>query len=199
MYGIVSLSDNIGEAIYAATSPLYKQWTPAVRKDADAAGIPNTVGDRYRYFIDRAVENVKTNPGFYLRNVGAALWEYANTFGPRSRATNRYTNWFSSADQGQRVFLLYLLAFTFLVWLLRRDRPFARSNLLFLLISIGLVVLYQSLPPWATFVPLLSGIVFSWSGRPQDAKPDSGRDPGGCCSRQRDFCKSGFVSRDSDD
>ena len=162
VYGIASLSDNIGEAIYAATSPIYKQWTPAVRKDADAAGIPNTVGDRYRYFIDRAVQNVKTNPGFYLRNVGAALWEYANTFGPRSRATNRYANWFSSAGQGQRVLLLYLLAFTFLVWLLRRNRPFAPSNLLFLLISIGLVVLYQSLPPWATFVPVLSGIVFAW-------------------------------------
>ena len=163
LYGIVSLSDNIGEAIYAATSPLYKQWTPAVPKDAEAAGIPNTVGDRYRYFIDRAVENVKTNPGFYVRNVGAAVWEYANTFGPRSRATSRYANRFSSADQGQRVFLFYLLAFTFLVWLLQRDRPFARSNLLFLLISIGLVVLYQILPPWATFVPLLSGVVFSWA------------------------------------
>ena len=182
VFGIASLSDNIGEAIYAATSPIYKQWTPAVRKDADAAGIPNTVGDRYRYFIDRAVQNVKTNPGFYLRNVGAALWEYVNTFGPRSRAANRYANWFSSAGQGQRVFLLYLLAFTFLVWLLRRDRPFARSNLLFLLISIGLVVLYQSLPPWATFVPVLSGIVFAWRRRPQDAKPDSVRDPGGDCS-----------------
>ena len=163
LYGIVSLSDNIGEAIYAATSPLYKQWTPAVPKDAEAAGIPNTVGDRYRYFIDRAVKNVKTNPGFYVRNVGAAVWEYANTFGPRSRATSRYTNRFSSADQGQRVFLFYLLAFTFLVWLLQRDKPFARSNLLFLLISIGLVVLYQILPPWATFVPLLSGVVFSWA------------------------------------
>jgi hypothetical protein len=162
LYGIVSLSDNIGEAIYGATSPLYKRWTPAVRKDADAAGVPNTVGDRYRYFVDRAVENVKTNPPFYLRNVGAALWEYANTFGPRSRATNRYADWLSSAAQGQRVLLFYLLAFTFFVWLLRRDRPFAPSNLLFLLISIGLVVLYRILPPWATFVPVLSGVVFTW-------------------------------------
>jgi 4-amino-4-deoxy-L-arabinose transferase-like glycosyltransferase len=57
VYGIASLSDNIGEAIYAATSPVYNQWTPAVRKDAEAAGIPNTVGDRYRFFIDRAVQN----------------------------------------------------------------------------------------------------------------------------------------------
>ena len=163
VYGIASLSDNIGEAIYAATSPIYKQWTPAVRKDADAAGIPNTVGDRYRYFIDRAVENVKTNPGFYIRNVGAALWEYANTFGPRSRATNRYLELiFTVPLRARRFFWLYMLVFTFLVWLLRRNRPFAPSNLLFLLISIGLIVLYQSLPPWATFVPVLSGIVFTW-------------------------------------
>ena len=149
------------------STPLHRLFTSSglqpYAKDAEAAGIPNTVGDRYRYFIDRAVENVKTNPGFYVRNVGAAVWEYANTFGPRSRATSRYANRFSSADQGQRVFLFYLLAFTFLVWLLQRDRPFARSNLLFLLISIGLVVLYQILPPWATFVPLLSGVVFSWA------------------------------------
>ncbi len=162
LYGIVSISDNIGEAIYAATSPVYKQWTPAVRKDADAAGIPNTVGDRYRYFIDRALENVKANPGFYFRNVGAALWEYANTFGPRSRATGRYVNSYSSAHLGQKVFLYYVAIFTFFVWLLRTDRPFAQSNLLFLLISIGVVVLYTNLPPWATFVPILTGIIFAW-------------------------------------
>ena len=53
VYGIASISDNIGEAIYAATSPAYKQWTPVVRSDADAAGIPKTIGDRYRYFIDQ--------------------------------------------------------------------------------------------------------------------------------------------------
>jgi len=162
LYGIASLSDNIGEAIYAATSPVYKRWTPAVRKDADAAGIPNTIGDRYRYFTDRAVENVKTNPRFYLRNVGAAFWEYANTFGPRSRAVNWYQDWFSSAGQGQRVLLFYLPALTLLMWLLRRDSPFAPSNLLFLLISIGLVVLYRVLPSWATFVPVVSGFVFTW-------------------------------------
>jgi len=162
LYGIASLSDNIGEAIYSATSPVYRQWTPLVRKDADAAGIPNTIGDRYRYFIDRAVENVKTNPGFYLRNVGAALWEYANTFGPRSRTAGRYVEGFSRAAEGQRVLLGFVVVFTALVWLLRRDSLFAPSNLLFLLISIGLVVLYQSLPSWATFVPVLSGIVFAW-------------------------------------
>lgn len=161
-YGIASLSDNVGEAIYAATSPHYGRWTPAVRKDPDAAGTPNTIRDRYRYFIEHAIENVKATPGFYLRNVGAALWEYANTFGPRSRATSRYVNSYSSADLGQKVFLYYLVAFTFLVWLLRRDRLLAPSNLIFLLISIGLVIVFRVLPPWATFVPILTGIIFAW-------------------------------------
>lgn len=162
MYGIASLSDNVGEAIYAAASPHYGRWTPIVRKDADAAGIPNTIGDRYRFFIDRALDNVKTNPGFYLHNVGMAFWEYVNTFGPRSRAAGRYADSYSSVTQGQKVFRYYLLILTLLIWLLRRDRPFAPSNLIFLLISIGLVVLYGTLPPWGAFVPILTGIVFTW-------------------------------------
>jgi len=162
LYGIASISDNIGEAIYAATSPVYKQWTPLVRKDADAEGIPTTIGDRYRYFTHRAVENLKADPIFYLRNVGAALWEYANTFGARSRTMNRYANWFSSAAQGQNLLLVYLLVFTTVVWLLREDGLFAPSNLVFLLSSIVLVVFYQLLATWLTFVPVLVGIVVSW-------------------------------------
>jgi hypothetical protein len=197
VYGIASLSDNIGEAIYAATSPVYKQWTPDVRKDADAEGIPNTVGDRYRYFIDRAVENVKTNPGFYIRNVGMALWEYANTFGPRSRASTRYLERFSLVAEGQKVFLAVMLVFTLLVWLLRRNRPFAPSNLLFA--DFNRVGCALSEP--AALGDVCASVVrncFHLETRPQDTKPDSFR-PGGCCFRQRDFCKSGFVSRDPDD
>ena len=162
LYGIASISDNIGEAIYAATSAVYQRWDPRVRDDADAAGIPNTIGDRYRYFIDRALENVRANPGFYLRNVGTALWEYANTFGPRSRAANRYANWFSSAAESQRFLLTYLLVFTFVVWLLLKDRPFTPANLVFFIGSIALIVFYQLLPAWATFMPMLVGVVVSW-------------------------------------
>src|SRR5581483_8190191 len=170
LFGIASLSDNVGEAIYAAASTHYGRRTPAVRKDADAAGIPNTIGDRYRFFIDRAFDNVKTNPGFYLRNVGTALWEYANSFGLQSRAIGRYANSQSSADQGQKVFLYYLVVFTLLVWLLRRDTPFAPSNLIFLLISIGLVVLYGAVPPWAAFVPIVTGIILNC--RPRRTMPN---------------------------
>jgi 4-amino-4-deoxy-L-arabinose transferase-like glycosyltransferase len=164
LYGIASLSDNIGEAIYAATSPVHQQWTPGVRKDADAAGVPNRIGDRYRYFIDHAVDNVKNDTGFYLRNVGAAFWEYANTFGPRSRALNRYANSHSSAAQSQSLLFVYLVGFTLTVWLLSKDRLLAASNSVFLLTSIGLLVFYWILPGWATFFPVLVGIICSWRG-----------------------------------
>ena len=162
LYGIASISDNIGEAIYAATSPVYKQWTPVVRNDADAAGIPNKIGDRYRYFIDRAIGNAKANPGFYLRNVGGALWEYANTFGSRSRAANRYVEQFSRAAEGQNVLLVYLLVFTLVMWLLCTGAPLAPPNLLFVLSAIGLILLYRSLPAWATFLPVCLGFACSW-------------------------------------
>jgi hypothetical protein len=161
-YGILSISDNIGESFYAATSPAYKQWTPSVRQDADADGIPNTIGDRYRYFMHRAGENVKQNPGFYLSNVRGAIWEYVNTFGPRSRALNRYAEWYSSASKSQNVFLFFLLAFIISVWILRDERPFARSSLTFLVVSLGLVLVYRILPIWLTFVPILVGLIVSW-------------------------------------
>ena len=162
VYGIASISDNIGEAIYAATSPAYKQWTPVVRSDADAAGIPNTIGDRYRYFIDRAIGNVKANPGFYLRNIGAALWEYANTFGSRSRVGYKYVNRFSSAAEGQDVLLVYLLLFSFGMWLLCKGSPFAPPNLIFLITSIGLIIFYRILPAWAAFFPVCLGFICLW-------------------------------------
>jgi len=167
LYGIASISDNIGEAIYAATSPVYKQWTPAVRKDADAEGIPNTIGDRYRYFIDRAIGNVKANPGFYVRNVGAALWEYANTFGSRSRATYRYVNQFSSAAQSQNVLFAFLLVFTLAMWLLRKGSLLMLPNLIFFVSSLGLVVFYRILPTWTTFFPVCLGIICSWRSGPR--------------------------------
>ena len=162
LYGIASISDNIGEAIYAATSPRYKQWTPVVRDDADAAGIPSTIGDRYRYFIDRGMKNMKTNPGFYLQNVSGALWEYANTFGAQSRAASRYIERFSQASAGQNVLLVYLLVFTLGMWLLYSGAPLALPNLIFLISSVGLILFYRILPAWATFAPICLGIICSW-------------------------------------
>ncbi len=164
-YGIFSISDNIGEAFYSASSPSYKQWTPNVRRDADADKIPDTIGDRYRYFMYRAEENVKHDPGFYLRNIGGAVWEYANTFGSRSRASNRYSEWFSGARKSQNILLVFLLILLVSVWMLRQERPFAKSSLAFLFGTIGLVLFYRSLPAWLTFVPILAGMILSWRAR----------------------------------
>jgi len=171
-YGILTISDNIGEAIYSATSPTYGQWTVAVRKDADAEGIPNTIGDRYRYFMRRSVENVKEHPGFYLRTVGHALWEYANTFGPRSRAAPRHANLYdrrqreySRASEGQSVLGIYLVSLIVAAWLLRIERPLSAPSLAFLFASLGLFLFYRILPVWMTFVPVLVGIVFSWRSK----------------------------------
>lgn len=164
-YGILTISDNIGEAIYSATSPAYRQWTPIVRKDADAAGIPNTIGDRYRYFMRRAAENVKEHPGFYFRTVGDSLWEYANTFGHRSRTAPRYAEWYSRASEGQSILGILLVGLIVAAWLLQNERRLSVPSLTFLFASLGLFLFYYILPVWLTFVPLLVGIVFSWRSK----------------------------------
>ncbi|HEV3098114.1 MAG TPA: glycosyltransferase family 39 protein [Candidatus Udaeobacter sp.] len=164
-YGILTISDNIGEAIYSATSPAYRQWTPIVRKDADAEGIPNTIGDRYRYFMRRAAENVKEHPGFYLGTVGHAVWEYANTFGPRSRNAPRYANWYSRASEAQSVLGIYLVSLIVVAWLLQGERRLSAPSFTFLITSLGLFLFYRVLPVWLTFVPVLVGIVFSWRSK----------------------------------
>lgn len=162
MYGITSISDNIGEAFYAATSPKYKEWTPLVRQDADADRIPDTIGDRYRYFIHRAKENLKHNHRFYFHNVGASLWEYANTFNLGSRTSPRYVEEFSSAAKSQRVFLGFMAVLLVFVWLLRKEKPSSPSNLLWLASSICLTIVYFILPAWLAFLPVIVGLVLSW-------------------------------------
>src|SRR5204863_9911704 len=114
------------------------------------------------YFMRRAAENVKRDPGFYLRNVGAAIWEYANTFSPRSRTSLRYAEWYSSVSKSQRLLLVFLVFFIVLAWPLRKETPFARSSLVFLIAAIGLVLVYRVLPPWLAFLRIIVGCVFSW-------------------------------------
>jgi Dolichyl-phosphate-mannose-protein mannosyltransferase len=159
-YGIASISDNIGEAFYAASSPKYKQWTPLVRKDADSDGVSDTVGDRYRYFIRRGEDNVKQNPGFYLRSVATSLWDYANTFNPSSRASTAYAEEFSSAAKAQRVFMLFMVVFLTGGWSVAANRPLTPLNLLWLVSAVGLTLVYLALPSWLAFAPIIAGFVF---------------------------------------
>lgn len=164
-YGINSISDNIGEALYAASSPKYGQWTPKVHQEAAADGIPNTVGDRYRYFMHRAAENITRQPGFYLRAVATSLWEYANTFNPSSRLSAKYAEHFSKANKSQRVLLVCLVLYILCVSLMRTQVPLARPNLLFLVASLGLLLLYRSLPVWLAFLPVVIGFFCGWLAR----------------------------------
>ena len=161
-YGISSISDNIGEALYAATSPKYKQWTPLVRRDAVADGIPDTVGDRYRYFMRRAVENVKRDPGFFLRQVGVSLWNYANSFNPNSRASSDYEEDFSRAGRSQRALVVFLAVFVVAAWLLEHNAAYSRHALFGMVASLCLAMVYYVLPSWLGFVPISIGLVFSW-------------------------------------
>src|SRR4029077_8521361 len=121
--------------------------------------------DRYRYFMRRAAENVKEHPGFYLRTVGHAVWEYANTFGPRSRNAPRYANWYSRASEAQSVLGIYLVSLIVAAWLLQGERRLSAPSLTFLITSLGLFFFYRILPVWLTFVPVLVGIVFSWRSK----------------------------------
>jgi hypothetical protein len=57
----------------------------------------------------QAAKNMRRDPGFYLRNVGASLWEYANTFSPRNRALSKYAEWYSSASKSQYLLLAFLV------------------------------------------------------------------------------------------
>jgi hypothetical protein len=69
VHGVATLSDNTAPALYAATSPRHLTWNPDVYKDADEQGVPLTVRDRYRFFMDKAVENIVADPWFYLGRV----------------------------------------------------------------------------------------------------------------------------------
>lgn len=161
MYGISSISDNIGEAIYAASSPKYKAWTPLVRQDAKADGIPDTIGDRYRYFIHKGLENIRGDPGFYFRNVAAALWQYANTFNPDSRASPHYAETLSQASRSQHILLVFMLLFLALVSLTLPGGPFSAPAISWLVSSIGLASVYYLLPRWLGCLPIIIGVVLS--------------------------------------
>jgi len=95
-HGVWAFSSNMSEALYAATSPKYGSWTEAVRNDADHDGVAATVGARYRYFMDRSFENIRTNPGFYAEQVSRSYWQFLNCFSVEMRRDTgmfRYPGW----------------------------------------------------------------------------------------------------------
>jgi len=149
--------------------------------------------------VGRAAENLKEHPGFYLRTVGSALWEYANTFGPRSRTAPQYKNWYSRASEGQSVLGIYLVSLIVAAWLLQNERRLSAPSLALLIALLGLFLFYRILPVWLTFVPVIVGIVFSWRSKTWDPSSHHAWKSGPISSWQRGFRKPSFVSGDSHD
>lgn len=159
VHNIWSVSTNMGEALYAATSPEYKTWSRLVRLDADRAGVKPTVGGLYAFYMQKSVEHIRTNPAFYLRQTSAAFWDYLNCFDLTYRTQSKEfasRNRFTRNAEAQLLFIFTVAAMLLLVGLWKMKTDIA-AGALFLLVSSILIVLWRILPSWGNFVILLAG------------------------------------------
>jgi Dolichyl-phosphate-mannose-protein mannosyltransferase len=147
-HGVWAFSSNMSEAFYAATSPKYRVWTPAVRADADRDGVPPAVGARYRYFMDRSFENLRMNPGFYAGQVSRSYWEFLNCFSVDMRRDTRlfrYSGWTQHVE-AQTVFafavIILLVAAAIGTWM----RSGALAGGIFLAISVSMFLAWWLTP-----------------------------------------------------
>jgi 4-amino-4-deoxy-L-arabinose transferase-like glycosyltransferase len=76
VHGIFAISDNTASGLYAASSPKWKSWQGGVDKEADEKGIKPSIKDRYEYFNQAFISNLKDYPSFYLKNVSASFLKY---------------------------------------------------------------------------------------------------------------------------
>lgn len=68
VHGIFTLSDNTAEMLSSAADPGYGTWSPEVSNEAARAG-HRTFASRSAFFNARFRESLRTDPGFYLRNI----------------------------------------------------------------------------------------------------------------------------------
>jgi hypothetical protein len=125
VFGIVTLSGNTAENLYAATSPQYGSWTGALYREP---GCPTDVKERYEYFMAKAKANLRENPGFYIQNV-----------------TRSYVAFFAELSASVRPHLLLLGPFAllgyYLCWGLRQRTP-RRAGLFAIVVGL-LAILFQ--------------------------------------------------------
>jgi 4-amino-4-deoxy-L-arabinose transferase-like glycosyltransferase len=163
VHGVWSISTNLGEALYSATSPKYKTWTPLVRADADRAGVKSTLGARYNYFIAESIKNVGRDPMFYLRQIAGSYWQYLNCFDPNVRSSDKafaFRQWTWLVESQVLFFWLtmaLLVATALRIW--------ARSGLgagcVFLAVSSVLMTAWRVAPAHTGIIILVIGIVTS--------------------------------------
>jgi hypothetical protein len=162
VHNIWSVSTNMGEALYAATSPVYKKWTPLVRLDAERAGAW-TLSERNSFYMQESVQHIRDHPTFYFSQTSRALWIFLNCFDSHYRAKSdegrfRGRQPFTSLNEGQTVFIFVVLGLLLLagLWKLKSD---AFAGAIFLLLSAGLVGLWRVLPSSLNFLILSAGFV----------------------------------------
>jgi hypothetical protein len=72
VHGITTISWNTADALYCATTPRYGgEWAGEVFLELPPELI--TIKERYDWFMNRAIENIKTDPSFYVSNVTKAF------------------------------------------------------------------------------------------------------------------------------
>jgi 4-amino-4-deoxy-L-arabinose transferase-like glycosyltransferase len=163
VHGVWSISTNLGEALYSATSPKYKTWTPLVRADADRAGVNPTFGARYNYFIAESIKNVRRDPMFYLRQIAGSYWQYLNCFDLKVRSSDKafaFRQWTWLVES--QVLFVWITAGLLVIGGMR---TWLRSGMVagcvFLVISFGLMTAWRVAPAHAGIIILAIGMVTS--------------------------------------
>jgi hypothetical protein len=161
VHNIWSVSSNMGEALYGATSPKHKTWSMRVRLDAYRAEIPSTIEATYSFYMQKSIEQIRDNPGFYLSQTGRALWIYLNCFDRNYRAKGEEfapRQAFSSHVEAQTLFIFIVGAMLLLagLWKVKND---AFAGATFLAVSLVLIALWRILPPYGNFLILSAGFI----------------------------------------
>jgi len=167
-HGVWAFSSNVSEALYAATSPKYRVWTRAVRNDADRDGVASTVDARYRYFMNRSLENIRTNPRFYVEQVSRSYWQFLNCFSVDMRRDTtlfRYSGW-TQLVEAQTVFawtvIILLMAAAIGTWM----RSGALTAGIFLTISMMMFLAWRFTPLHWVIAIQISKVPYYFSWRP---------------------------------
>jgi hypothetical protein len=164
VHGVWSVSTNLGEALYGATSPKYKTWTSLTRADADRAGVEPTAGARYKYFIVESLKNIRRDPAFYAGQIARSYWQYLNCFDLKVRSNDRafiYRQW-TRLVEAQKLFLWITAGLLVVggVWTWMRSGMLAGG--LFLMISAALFTLWRLAPLYAGVFILAAGMATSF-------------------------------------
>ncbi len=148
VHGILTISDNLAECFYAATTPELKNWSGAVDQEAAEKELIGTK-ERFEYFMNRAIANIRSNPFFFIRNSTQSFYQYMKALDVR---------------KGLFHDLLYNLTalFMFSLFLLNITRAKDRKEMVLLSCLLPLMCFVQrSIPSELNSLIVLSGIVLA--------------------------------------